>query len=286
MIEVIGNNWYKDYMNEREQEIVRTYQEFRELGAIEAVDSDEIDPETAHDILVERVNDFENDIGVAYEKDKTQTTSSLTKHAFLGLMIEGASEEELKQFIDENGLSAGKSVAVRREDTIKAVLTVHDKAEKAREQARRQTELLVGDNDFQSLDDTLSRILARGGLRQTDQGAMRLLFGLVVLRDDQASLGIITQMKSNAAGLLRHRLTVAKDDFGHSPRAVEGEGILHRIVHRSRTGYPTIQTIAETIAYDKEAHTKAVYTDNIERNQMMIETFVSSALNVMYPEQG
>lgn len=278
------NNWYKDYMNQREQQIVGLYQEFADLGAIEVVEGDHIDAETAQDIVSERVNEFERDIAVAFEKDKTQTTKNLTNRAFLGLLMEGGTEEEIKKFIDEYGLSAGRSVDVRREDAIKAMITVHDKAEKVRQLAHRQSELLVGDSEYQSLDDTLSRILNRGDLRQADQGAMRLLFGLVVLRDDQAGLEVITQMKSNAAGILRHRLTVAKDDFGDSPRAIEGEGILHRIVHRSRTGYPTIQAIAETIAYDKEAHTKAVYTDNVEHNQMMIETFVSSALDIMYPE--
>lgn len=285
MIELRRNNWYNHYMDEREQRIVQTYQDFKELGVIEDEEDSTLEPEAAHSTLVQVVADYEKDIAVAYEKNKSQQTTHLTKAAQLGLMIEGGTDEQIREFVIENGLSMRQSVEQRREEAIKAIKTVREKAEKARKIAVRESELSINDEDHRSLDDTLVHILNRGAINPTDQGSMRLLFGYVSISDPRVTPDLVTRLKSNAAGILRQKLVNTKENLADSPRAKEGEGILYRMVTSSRMGYPTIQSIAETIAYDKESHTKAVYTDDVEQNKRMIETYVSSALDIMYPEE-
>ncbi|MBC7512578.1 hypothetical protein H7142_02895, partial [Candidatus Saccharibacteria bacterium] len=201
-------------------------------------------------------------------------------------MIDGGTDDDIRRHIDENGLSTQHSVEYRREEAIKSIGVVKSKAEKARHVAARGIDVRLKEDEFRSLDDTLSHILERGTLSTVDQGSMRLLFGFAVLPDDQVSLPVVTQLKSNAAGILRHKLAVADKAklFTGSPRALEGEGLLYRTVNRTRTGYPTVQSIAETIAFDKESHTKAAYTHDVERNQAMIETYISEALDILYPE--
>lgn len=287
MIEMPADTWYKHYMDERETQILQVYQEFNDRGIVDTPATD-LDAETAHDILAKRVNEFEHDIDVVYEKNKSQATSSLTKAALLRLMIEGGTDDDLREFVAEYGLSQRTPIAVRREDAIKAIDIVRKKAEKTQHLTERMNELQLREADYRSLDDTLSTLLERGELGEMDQGSMRLLFGLVNVDDPRFSFDVVMHLKSNAAARLRHKLVVADTEqrFASSLRAKEGKALLYRLVTRTRTGYPTVQSVAETIAFDKENHIEAVYTNNIERNQMMIETFVSSALDVMYPNES
>ncbi|MBC7512757.1 hypothetical protein H7142_03830, partial [Candidatus Saccharibacteria bacterium] len=119
-------------MDEREQQIVRTFEEFKEFGLVEDEEGVTIDADSAHGILIEKVDEHEQAIDVAYEKNKSQRTSHLTKTALLRIMIDGGTDDDIRRHIDENGLSTQHSVEYRREEAIKSIGVVKSKAEKAR----------------------------------------------------------------------------------------------------------------------------------------------------------
>ncbi len=280
MIELQDNNCYNHTMDEREQRILRAYQDFQHFGIID--NEDELtDPEAASAALAAEVENFEQDVKTGYT-DKSQITSRLTRIALHEIIIQGGPDEEIHQYLVDNNLSTRQSPDYRREEAIKAIKEARAKAEKARSTAILESELGLDADDYRSIDDTLSEILRQRGLSKSDQGSMRLLFGLVVLRDDEVSPIHVMQWKSNAAGILRAKLAAIEKDIPSSPRVKEGVGLMHRMLNRTRSGYPTIRSIAETINHDKEARIKATYTDDIEQNQRMIETYLSDVLDIMY----
>lgn len=274
-------------MDERQQRVLDIYEDFRRVGIISDEPDDGLDDVSAvRQTLQLELDQFKADIMVAYEGNETQRKGNLTKAALLGMVINGGSQEELDDFFDNRKLSRGISIEHRIAGIIDLIPKVHVKAQKIRQGFDRAMERQDEADRYRSLDDMLVTILNRNDMSETDQGCMRLLFGFVELLPSQASPQIVAQMKSNAAGTLRHKLTVNKKELSKSPRTAEGERMLLRLCTSSRSGYPSMRSLAEAIAHDTESRASASYGKGVEQNQRLIETYMCDAFEVMYPRHS
>jgi hypothetical protein len=271
-------------MNEQETHILHTYHEFIELGALEDVDAVDVDPDTAQAVLQARLDLFKKDIKAVYKTSKPQETAQLTKAALLAIMIEGGSNEEVYEFIVDNKLSTRHSVEDRREQAILASKKARESAIAVEQKANRDSELIIDSESARSLDDKLVELLADGRLSSKDQGGLRLLFGFVTITDPRVDERVVSHLKSSAAALIRAKLLKADKDklFQQNVLATEGESVLYKMVSPMNEGPLTVPAIAASIYHDKDYRTKAPYSDDIARNQQMIETYISSTLDIIF----
>lgn len=255
----------------------------RETGVLDEREHNQDEFDAVQQALRQELAAFEADIHDAFRSNQKTREAHLTKSALLGMVINGESDEEIDRFFAKKKLRQQISLEKRLVEAVGLIPRVHTVAEMVRQGLDSDSKLRFEEDDYRALDTTLGKILTRGELTPQVQGSMRLLFGFATVDDPRVNLNVILLMKANAAGIVRHKLEASKHDFADSLRAQEGARLLYRLVTRTRTGYPTVQSMAESIAYDTEARTKAVYTDDIERNQRMIETYVSDAFDIMYP---
>lgn len=267
-------------MNERETQIRRRYDQARDVGAISA-DDRYVDMEAAATELASLVETYEEDIELVDGEFKPRRTSQLTTAAFLGLAFEGASDQELAEFVRERQLSERTPIEVRIEDGIRSLVKTHRRAAELRTRTSSQTELSLDEQEYRSVDDALFDILETGRVEKQQLGAIRLLLGTIDVSDRLAPMAI-DRLKASAAGDLRAGLQ--RTDFSHSVRAKEGESLILRIVNRTRSGYHTMQSLADLFAKDKESRSKGSYGSDPAQNRRLIETYLSEALDAMYPE--
>ena len=266
-------------MNERETRIWERYNQAKEIGAIDDDDT-RVDVDTALSGLRGIVQEFEADIKLV-SGSKSRQTSQLTTAAFLGMAFEGASQNELLDFVHEHRLSDRLSVDVRVDDSLKSLVKARRRAAELREKSPGQLTLKLTEQEFRSVDDALFGALDDGRMDERSLGAIRLLLGTIDISGRLPAVSI-ERLKGDAAGELRRRLNGA--DFSDSVRAKEGEGILLRIINRTRTGHHTMQSLANLFVEDKEGRSKGDYGEDAQRNRQVIETYVSEALDAMYPK--
>jgi hypothetical protein len=267
-------------MDEREKRISDIYDEFTRFGIINADDADtEHDATVRQETLQATLEQYKNDIDLAYEHNDDRMRQNLLHHTMLGLMVHGGTNEEIAEFLKTKRIRKNKNPEMRRMMALNAMAETQVRADRARKVKLAQSEYLVDEDSARSLAETLDDLCERECISMAQREAVRGLLG--VSNGVQPLAQVDELAKSRVAILLRTKLSAT--EFSNSNRVQEGSRLLHQLTRRARRGYLSVGELAKTLSEDNEIRRTIPYGSNIETNQAMIETFVSEALDVMYP---